>query len=152
MICKKLFSIVIVYVLLLKLNNGVFLKSHLDAISKTLWAQCPILLSRVIENIFCKWFLSILGHDWWDQKRYYLKCCQKWTTIGFYIWCQFGCGILKMVGPKMQVFCPRMNMLKGFFLKQSCNELWYVKKCRNCTFKVNFLCQKSMEVLQKMVS
>jgi hypothetical protein len=111
MICKKLFSIVIVYVLLLKfgfsekatkfekmwksriirtlkLNNVVtiFLKSHLDAISKTLWAICPISLSRVIENIFCKWFLSILGHDWWDHKRYYLKRCQKWTTIGFYIY------------------------------------------------------------------
>ena len=54
---------------------------------------------------------------------------------------QFGCGILKMVGPKMQDFCPNMNMLKGFF-KQSCNELWFIKKCRNCTFKANFLCQK----------
>ena len=31
-------------------------------------------------------------------------------------YCQFGCGILKMVGPKMKDFCPRMNMLKGFFL------------------------------------
>ena len=28
---------------------------------------------------------------------------------------QFGCGILKMMGPKMQDFCPRINMLKGFF-------------------------------------
>ena len=27
--------------------------------------------------------------------------------------CQFGCGILKMVGPKMQDFFPRINMLKG---------------------------------------
>ena len=27
--------------------------------------------------------------------------------------CQFGCGILKMVGPKMQDFCPRVDMLKG---------------------------------------
>ena len=26
---------------------------------------------------------------------------------------QFGCGILKMVGPKMQDFCPLYNMLKG---------------------------------------
>jgi len=28
---------------------------------------------------------------------------------------QLGCGILKMVVPKMQDFCPRINMLKGFF-------------------------------------
>ena len=26
---------------------------------------------------------------------------------------QFGFGILKMVGPKMQTFCPRINILKG---------------------------------------
>ena len=31
--------------------------------------------------------------------------------------CQFGCEIFKMVGPKMQAFCPRINMLKGNFFK-----------------------------------
>ena len=31
--------------------------------------------------------------------------------------CQFGCGILKMVGHKMQAFCPRINMLKEFFFE-----------------------------------
>ena len=45
-----------------------------------------------------------------------------------------------MVGPKMQDFCPRINMLKGFFFK-SYDELWFI----NHTFKVNFLCQKSTE-------
>ena len=64
--------------------------------------------------------------------------------------CQFGCGILKMVGPKMQDFCPRINMLKGFFL-QSCDELWFVKKCKNSIFKVNCLCQKSREFFQKKI-
>ena len=54
-----------------------------------------------------------------------------------------------MVGPKMQDFCPRINMLKEIFLKQSCNELCFVKKCRNRTSKVNFLCQKSMELKKK---
>ena len=29
--------------------------------------------------------------------------------------CQFGCGISKMVGPKKQAFCPRINILKGNF-------------------------------------
>jgi hypothetical protein len=28
---------------------------------------------------------------------------------------QFGCGISKMVGPKKQGFCPKINMLKGNF-------------------------------------
>ena len=54
-----------------------------------------------------------------------------------------------MVGPKMQDFCPGINMLKGFFLKQSYDELWFFKKCQNCTFKVNLLCQKSTEFFQK---
>ena len=34
---------------------------------------------------------------------------------------QFGCGNSKMVGPKRQDFWPRVNILKGFFLKQSMN-------------------------------
>ena len=32
---------------------------------------------------------------------------------------QFGCGILKVVGPKMQYFCPRINMLKGNSFKKN---------------------------------
>ena len=90
-----------------------------------------------------------------------------------------------MVGPKMQAFCPRIDMLKGnrcilrikgatvrqklgmilenkvvqklklekmgFVFKQSCNELCFIKKCRNYTFKVNFLCQKSTEFFQKKI-
>ena len=50
-----------------------------------------------------------------------------------------------MVGPKMQDLCPRINMLEENFLKQSCDELWFVKKCRNRNFKVNFLSQKSTD-------
>ena len=36
---------------------------------------------------------------------------------------QFGCGILKMVGPKMQDFCPRINMFKGIFFKKILRRL-----------------------------
>ena len=36
----------------------------------------------------------------------------KIVTIGYN---QFGCGISKMVGPKKQGFCPKINMLKGNF-------------------------------------
>ena len=81
-----------------------------------------------------------------------LKNCTSSSINNFFIkdpTCQFGCGILKMMGPKMQDICPRINMLKGFFLKQSCNELWFVKKCQNCTFKVNFLCQNQQNFFQK---
>ena len=54
-----------------------------------------------------------------------------------------------MVGPKMQDFCPRISMLKEYFF-QSCDELWFVKKCQNCTFKVNFGRQNIIEFFQKI--
>ena len=60
---------------------------------------------------------------------------------------QFGCGILKMVGLKKQIFWPRIN--KGFFL--SVVELQFVKKYQNRTFKVNFRCQKSAEFFKKKI-
>ena len=37
--------------------------------------------------------------------------------VVFKHYCQFGRGILMMVGPKMQDFCPRIDMLKGNSLK-----------------------------------
>ena len=37
-----------------------------------------------------------------------------------YTKCQFGCGILKMVGPKKQKFWPRINILEGIFIFQIC--------------------------------
>ena len=66
-----------------------------------------------------------------------------------YYVCQFGCGILKMVGPIMQNFCLRINMLKGNCFKTILRWFWIVKKCQNHTFEVNFLCQKLTESFQK---
>jgi hypothetical protein len=54
-----------------------------------------------------------------------------------------------MVGPKKQDFCPRINiLLKAFFFK-SANELRFIEKYQNLTLKVDFLCQKLSESLQK---
>ena len=50
---------------------------------------------------------------------------------------------------KCNSFFQESTCSKEIFLKQSCNKLWFVKKCRNCSFKVNFLCQKLTEFLQK---
>ena len=44
-----------------------------------------------------------------------------------------------MVVLKCKIFAQEYTCWKEIVLKQSCNELWFVKKCRNCTFKVNFL-------------
>ena len=38
---------------------------------------------------------------------------------------------------------------KEFSLKKSVDELLFIKKCQNCTFKVNFWYQKSTKVFQK---
>ena len=54
-----------------------------------------------------------------------------------------------MVGPKKQAFWPRINILKGNLKKKSFDELRFVKKCQNRTFKVNFECQKLIEFFQK---
>ena len=48
------------------------------------------------------------------------------------------------MGPKMQDFCPKIDMLKGNCFK-TILQWWLIKKCSNRTFKVNFLCQKPTE-------
>ena len=60
---------------------------------------------------------------------------------------QFDCGISKMVGPK-KIFGQESTYSKDFFFKSG-DELWFIKKCQNCTFKVNFQCQKSTEFSHK---
>ena len=55
-----------------------------------------------------------------------------------------------MVGAKKRIFLPRINILKGlFFFSKSVNELWFIKKYQNWTFKVNFRSQKSTEFKKK---
>ena len=57
------------------------------------------------------------------------------------VWYQFGWGISKMVSPKQQCFGPRINLIKKI-----CCILWIMNYgCPKCTFKVDFLCQKSKE-------
>jgi hypothetical protein len=56
---------------------------------------------------------------------------------------QFSRVIAKMGDPKKQAFWLRINIL---------DELQFVKKYQNRTFKVNFRCQKSIEFFQKKIS
>ena len=49
---------------------------------------------------------------------------------------------------KSNSFGQESTHLKDFLFK-SVNELRFVKKCQNCTFKVNFGCQKLIEFFQK---
>ena len=55
-----------------------------------------------------------------------------------------------MVGPKKQDFWAKNQHTQRIFFK-SVDELWFIKKYQNCTFKVNFRCQKSTEFFQKIL-
>ena len=75
----------------------------------------------------------------------------KVTILNWEVWgsCQFGCGILKMVAPKMQDFCQRINMLRGNFFKQSYDELWFVKKVSKLYFQSQFSMSKINQIFSK---
>ena len=49
---------------------------------------------------------------------------------------------------KSKIFGQESTYTKDLFFK-SVDELQFIKKCQNRTFKVNFLCQKSTEFFQK---
>jgi hypothetical protein len=51
---------------------------------------------------------------------------------------------------KCKIFAQESTCLKKILLKQSYDELWFVKMCQNYTFKVNFLCQKSIEFFKNI--
>ena len=50
---------------------------------------------------------------------------------------------------KSKIFGQESTYSKEIFFTKSVDELWLIKKCQNCTFKVNFLCQRSAEFFQK---
>ena len=52
-----------------------------------------------------------------------------------------------MVGSKIQEICPGINMLKD----NPAMNYHSSKKCRNHTFKVNFLFQKLTEIKKKKI-
>ena len=49
---------------------------------------------------------------------------------------------------KSKILGQESTYSKDFFSK-SVDESWFIKKCQNCTFKVNFRCQKSTDFFQK---
>ena len=50
---------------------------------------------------------------------------------------------------KSKIFSQESTYSREIFFKKSVDEFWFIKKCQNCTFKVNFQCQKSTEFSQK---
>ena len=62
---------------------------------------------------------------------------------------QFGCGILKMVGPKMQDFCPRINMLKGNFYKTILQLIMVRQKVPKWYFQGQFSMSKIDRIFSK---
>ena len=50
-------------------------------------------------------------------------------------------GETSLVSVRLWNFKENQHAQMNFF-RQSCDKLWFIKKCQNRTFKVNFLCQK----------
>ena len=71
-------------------------------------------------------FLTVIDHEFECYDQY-----------------QFGSGILKWWVLKSKIFGQESTHTK------SVDELGFIKKCQNCTFKVNFQWQKSTEFIQK---
>ena len=49
---------------------------------------------------------------------------------------------------KSKIFGEESTYSREIFFKKFVDELWFIKKCQNCTFKVNFQCQKSTDFFQ----
>ena len=56
-----------------------------------------------------------------------MGCLQFYPMYTVY---QFGCGIAKIVGPKKQAFCPKINMLKENFDTNYFEPLYSLKVCQ----------------------
>ena len=50
---------------------------------------------------------------------------------------------------KSKIFGQESTYSRENLFKKSVAKLWFIKMCQNCTFKVNFQCQKSTEFSQK---
>ena len=96
----------------------------------------------------CEWFD---WHPWFSLSPWYLRlgwlCSVDWVALNYNV--SSVVEFLRWWVLKCKIFAQESTSSKDFFLKQSCNEIWFVKKCQNCTFKVNFLCQKWTEFFQK---
>ena len=73
-------------------------------------------------------------------------------TPYWYFLIQFGCGILKMVGPKMQDFCPRIDMLKRNCFKTILQWIMVYQKVPKLYFQSQFSMSKIKGVFQKRKS
>ena len=69
------------------------------------WVQLGVAASLVIGA-----FLVVLTCTWKLVRLLAMYKMESQIEVGTY---QFGCGILKMVGPKKQVFWQKINILKG---------------------------------------
>ena len=73
-----------------------------------------------------------------------------WPLLAAIIYqCQFGCGILKMVGHKMQDFSPRIDMLKGNCFKTILPRIMVCQKVPKSYFQSQFSMTKIDGIFSK---
>ena len=86
----------------------------------------------------------------WNKNLSFINDCNQEDQITN-IWLDLGLNISSVVEIqrwwvlKSKVFGQESTSSKEIVVFYEYNELRFVKKCQNCTFKVDFLCQKSTE-------
>ena len=81
----------------------------------------------------------------WKHSSQYLFSCE------YRYLCQFSCGILKMVGPKMQDFCPKINILKGNVFKTILQLIMVCQKVLKLYFQSQFSMSKIDGIFSKKI-
>ena len=83
--------------------------------------QSPQILPKLFDNVifyirYARHYNPRFVHFYplfEGKKRLFKELFKENSAFMYGQYCQFGCGILKMVGPKKQVFWPKINILKG---------------------------------------
>ena len=101
-----------------------------------------LIISQSQNNAKKEVTTMLLYHATWN-----LYCKHFAFGLHFFIWMRISNNVSSVVEFHRwwvlinKIFGQESTYSKEFFFK-SVNELRFVKKCQNCTFKVNFQCQK----------
>ena len=94
---------------------------------------------RWLQHISCFSFSEVKVHIFWEGHKILQNLHLTFVLVS---------SILKMVGPKTQEFCPRINMLKGIFLK---TILWWIMVHQK-VLKLYFQSKFSMSKIDRIFS
>ena len=98
--------------------------------------------------------IRVKAPTWLSWKKTSKLHQQHLSVLFFPVFPTTGCLIVNNISSVVEfqrwwVLKTKIFVQESRFFFKSIDELWFIKKCQNCTFKVNFRCQKSTEFFQK---